>query len=505
MTPSHAMPSPNRPHAPVLVLGSHRSGTSAVMGLLARAGGLELGDVMPATKANAKGYFESVAIVKAHNQLLAALDRDWTCPPASFDPQAVPTAGLATEVARLEQCGKPWGIKDPRLLYMLPVWSELVPEMRFVGVIRDHEEVVRSLQERDGLDPGVADTITRAYVRRLNILRERFEFPVIDVSVEPQTVLRRTADVAVSLGLDWDEAAAKRFFDPSMIKRRARGLLTNQDVDSLRVRCEGSTSPARVSSEALGAVLDEFAKDPDDFDRYSGPRHNARRAMAWAAVPRELPTRIELTRNLRAAASLNPVPDGSQAVQCSDLESFYVAVRKVAPPADAVVLPDITSWLRRDELSAAFTLIHEHLGVDGILIVGLADADADTQRIVGREPITADEIRAVASAAGFFELPRAGNDQMCVWRFCAVASTRTLLRAVFAGGGAKSAPAGRQRVAPPALPTTPTSHPDELFWKFKYDRLVGRRSVKFALALATRSRPLFRFARRAKERLRRND
>jgi hypothetical protein len=479
--------------APILVLGSHRSGMSAVMGLFVTAAGLEVGDVMPPSRANLKGWFESVAIAKAHNDILACLDRDWTCPPATFDPDDVPTAGIAAEIAFLAESGGAWGVKDPRLLYMLPAWIELLPAMSFVGVVRDHEDVVRSLQARDRLDGGVADMISRAYTRRLRVLRDHVEFPLIDVSLEPDDVLNQTKAAALTLGLKWDGAAAARFFDPAMLKRRSHGTLTNDDVDALRAQRDDIESSSPVTSEALRPVVAEFARLEDHFDRYSGPRSVARRTACWRAVP-NVGAGVELSRNLKVTDASSPIPDGGRAIQCRDLDGLYVTLRTLARAPDAVVLPDLTSWLRRDELVAAFSLLHGRLEVDGVVVVGCSEADADTQKSLGRSPITADELRAAAIACGFVELPTASDWHMTTLRFVAVA------------------PAGMTRSSPSPPPSVITIVPDrrttlahvEPDWKAMYERLRARRSVRVALASAALWRPLFRFVRLVRKRPRRD-
>ena len=65
---------------PLVVLSSHRSGSSAFMSLLAAAG-LELGELLPPAPDNPRGFFESRPFVDANRRLLGDADRDWTCPP----------------------------------------------------------------------------------------------------------------------------------------------------------------------------------------------------------------------------------------------------------------------------------------------------------------------------------------------------------------------------------------------------------------------------------------
>src|SRR3546814_15012580 len=61
----------------ILILGMHRSGTSALTRVLNLLG-VALGErLMPAGKGNESGHWESLAVYEAHEQLLTALGRRW--------------------------------------------------------------------------------------------------------------------------------------------------------------------------------------------------------------------------------------------------------------------------------------------------------------------------------------------------------------------------------------------------------------------------------------------
>ena len=62
----------------VFILGMHRSGTSALTGMLAKAGFAVPSDLMPATNANPKGYWESVGIMQLNEDFLAGMESHWT-------------------------------------------------------------------------------------------------------------------------------------------------------------------------------------------------------------------------------------------------------------------------------------------------------------------------------------------------------------------------------------------------------------------------------------------
>jgi len=122
---------------------------------------------MPATRANAIGYFESVGITAIHDELLEALGTNWhgseTFKPFPqqwwLSPAAAPfkerlKAVVADEVARVPGL---WGFKDPRTSRLLPMWNDIFAELqlepRYVLVGRHPLDVAKSLQARDGLLP----------------------------------------------------------------------------------------------------------------------------------------------------------------------------------------------------------------------------------------------------------------------------------------------------------------------------------------------------------------
>ena len=158
--------SPSHPsRRAVVVLGMHRSGTSAVAGCLHRLG-VDFGPrLMPATEDNARGYFEHVDIVNLHDRLLLALGGGWdeTRP---FLPREWPavdplTDPYRTELFRLLQrdlsAAPLWGLKDPRLCRLLPwwepVWAATDTWPLFVIVRRPPSEVAASLARREGFSP----------------------------------------------------------------------------------------------------------------------------------------------------------------------------------------------------------------------------------------------------------------------------------------------------------------------------------------------------------------
>ena len=146
----------------LVILGMHRSGTSAVAGCVQRAG-VEFGPrLMPATDANERGYYEHIDIVNLHDRLLLALDRGWdsTTPwPSRWWEDEARIGRFRAELLALLQrdfaTAPLWSIKDPRLCRLLPwwrpLWSALKTEPVFLIVVRDPREVAVSLARREGI------------------------------------------------------------------------------------------------------------------------------------------------------------------------------------------------------------------------------------------------------------------------------------------------------------------------------------------------------------------
>lgn len=145
----------------IVVLGMHRSGTSALAGLQQQMGVWMGDDLSPGDDWNAKGYFEDRALVAFNERLLAVLGRRWDSlspvAPAALAALAA-RPGLADEACALleRQFGRHQviAIKDPRLCHLLPFWQDVFArcglDERYVVAVRAPEAVCRSLWRRDG-------------------------------------------------------------------------------------------------------------------------------------------------------------------------------------------------------------------------------------------------------------------------------------------------------------------------------------------------------------------
>jgi hypothetical protein len=145
----------------LIVLGMHRSGTSAVTGALRLLGADVGSNLMEAKPDNETGFFEHSEIVTIHNELLAHFRTtwreiffrpdDWLAQPEVKQFQDKLAAILLRDFAGRSL----WAIKDPRLSRLLPAWEPVLADLQcgltYLYVVRHPLEVAHSLMDRDGL------------------------------------------------------------------------------------------------------------------------------------------------------------------------------------------------------------------------------------------------------------------------------------------------------------------------------------------------------------------
>lgn len=145
-----------------MVLGMHRSGTSALTGLLEKLGGELSESLMPASEYNALGYFESQNLSDFNNEVLRSigtawdfwspLPADWVGSPAYRDLQNQARALVSQEYAGRSL----FLFKDPRLCRLSVFWHEVLDSLEVsVKVVHTHRHpanVAASLHRRDGLE-----------------------------------------------------------------------------------------------------------------------------------------------------------------------------------------------------------------------------------------------------------------------------------------------------------------------------------------------------------------
>jgi hypothetical protein len=318
----------------VLVLGVHRSGTSAVAELIGRNGG-DLGDekrLLGANKANPHGHFENLDVKEFDQGVLERLDGDWWAPPL-IESVEVAVDDFVADARKLWRRLRPSYvhgvpvIKDPRLSLLLPLWRRVLgPDVLHVVCLRDPLAVARSLQARNGfaLEVGLAlwETYTIACLRGLTGSRALF-VDVDGVSRDRAAREVMVAQVRSALGLTGDEIDDS--LDPNLLGPRS----TSQEL------AEHLTG----SQLALQRSLEGLPRDVvlvDSLEHLRVPAVTARRLIRHRQLAGELAdATARVTESERAA--------GQAKEQLSGLEAEVDRLR-----AEAGKRQEIVERLRRD-------------------------------------------------------------------------------------------------------------------------------------------------------------
>lgn len=149
----------------LIVVGMHRSGTSALTGALQAIGAYAGGgdDLTGANAENPKGFFERRDLRNICDALLHAAEADWW-KVSEFEPGDVDPVTLEKQrekfVAVTQALSKHqvWVIKEPRLCLLLPLLADLVSNPVCLLIYRNPIEVAKSLRTRNriSLQQGIA-------------------------------------------------------------------------------------------------------------------------------------------------------------------------------------------------------------------------------------------------------------------------------------------------------------------------------------------------------------
>ena len=209
----------------VIVLGMHRSGTSALAGALNHAGiyfGNDEKFIEAEENKNDKGYYEYREIVLLDDQLLSSVNSSWD-DYRKINPDAFRSKEIDEIKGRLLKLleedfsdSNLFGIKDPRMCRLLPIWSEVFEELgiavKYIVMYRHPFEVCKSLQKRDGIGREKAYLLWLSYM--LDIEEHTYDKPRTFVSYENllsdwESVISRIDDeLGLSLGVNTDSSAS---------------------------------------------------------------------------------------------------------------------------------------------------------------------------------------------------------------------------------------------------------------------------------------------------------
>lgn len=244
---------------PVVVIGMHRSGTSLVIRMLRRLG-LFIGRIRDPND-------EATFFLKANAWLLHQSGGAWDHP-QSID-TILHTPGARQQYMRLLRemlrspramlylggwrylrtrgawtLREPWGWKDPRTTFTLPLWHEVFPRLKIVHVVRHGLDVALSLRARERRKLKQWNEAPNTWTRRTGRLPRR------------QNLVSSPRCLSLQGGFTlWDEYVS-----------RARTYMRSNDLPSLELRFEELLAHPEEGVHALSSFCG-MHPDPDRIRR----------------------------------------------------------------------------------------------------------------------------------------------------------------------------------------------------------------------------------------------
>jgi hypothetical protein len=202
----------------LLILGMHRSGTSALAGSLQQQG-VYLDKVFEWNPHNPKGNRENSECVELNESVLSSNNGNWANPPSSITwtpEQAESRNRIITKF--VESNSRVWGFKDPRTLFTLDFWLDGLEGIHTmsVGSFRHPLPVAKSLMTRNKIPLEEGYILWEKYNTRLLDLQRKTRFPLVSFDVAFDEYHQAIRRVLTQLGMLAGSSMEDPFFDHSL-------------------------------------------------------------------------------------------------------------------------------------------------------------------------------------------------------------------------------------------------------------------------------------------------
>jgi hypothetical protein len=219
-----------------IIIGMHRSGTSALSGLL-HTNGIVMGEEQDFNVSNDSGYHEVISgenqkgfyensRFRSLNDLILSQNGYFVHRFSPYVPDNITMSEEATDimgqlVSEYHKKYPIWGFKDPRSCLTISLWQQFLTDNDFeyktILIKRDVDAVVASMQKRGNLGT-LQQFKDLAYVYDLeiksNIIKE------ITVTIQFEDLINSTADTARFLSNKLDHPITNlSFIDPTLVNQ----------------------------------------------------------------------------------------------------------------------------------------------------------------------------------------------------------------------------------------------------------------------------------------------
>ncbi len=299
----------------MVVLGMHRSGTSAMAGALAASGFQPPKTQMPARSENPSGYWESPVVADLNDEILAAQDASWDDVFPVDETSLLSNFGLfflgkAADVLKAEfGDAQRIVLKDPRICLLANVWKRTLVEQgfraHFVLVIRHPGEVAASLARRNEFsrDKSLLLWLSSLLSAERKTRGDSRSFVLFDdLLADPQGVLdrieadfgqplpRRTRMAEIEVERLVDRALRTHVHGDRSPRKGELNRLAHQAYEGLRAAARGDGPDPEILDalarrlaeieEVAGGIVSELRLHAHQLNARIGQEHSERLALA---------------------------------------------------------------------------------------------------------------------------------------------------------------------------------------------------------------------------------
>ena len=279
----------------IVVLGMHRSGTSALTRVLSLLGADLPANVMGPGEANLAGHWEPDRLVRIHDQMLEEAGSRWDDWRA-FDLSALPGDRLQAYRTAIVDCLRDeygeaplFVLKDPRVARFVPLYAEILAsldiEAHYALCLRNPRAVTTSLIARDGSTPGSAMLLWLRHVLDAEIATRHSERCIASYEDLMADWRKVVSSITESLDIRWPRdvqavaSSIDSFLAPDLRHHDA-------GAEELRDRIETAGWVRAVHDAMTSLIRDPLATGAlETLDRVRGEFYSASEIFGAATFP----------------------------------------------------------------------------------------------------------------------------------------------------------------------------------------------------------------------------
>ena len=341
----------------LLVPGMHRSGTSALTGVLSHLGARPPRTLLPNAKDNPRGFWESAEVVKFNDQILASAGSRWD-DWEPFNRDWMASAAAEPFLERVpELLEKEYGdarlllLKDPRICRLMPFWTEALRRQdiaaRVVIPLRHPGEVAGSLETRNKFGRNRVLLIWLRHVLEAELATRELPRTLLHFEDLLQDWRGQCKRISEELGIAWPRwSGAVEVEIDEYLSAELRHQRVLRDQVTPNTELQGWIDTAR---QALDTLVATQGRDPaaraaldgvrEDFDRRSSIFASvvSEYALASQGMQQELDTLRQGAESHEQALAALRAEDERKAALITGLESSGAANARLLATAETTV------------------------------------------------------------------------------------------------------------------------------------------------------------------------